>query len=138
MRLQLLILHTKIFTVLKIKTQHYLGYYEGQEIKKGIETIKNNQIGYIEVILFNRRSTIIRNTGWEQQNLVAYIPLGSLRMRWMKETAVDKKSKGKSGNKKVTENKNKTSMNIQCCKGQEKDWSLHWSRPSRRLLEIFV
>lgn len=63
MRLQLLILHTKIFTVLKIKTQHYLGYYEGQEIKKGIETIKNNQIGYIEVILFNRRSTIIRNTG---------------------------------------------------------------------------
>ena len=138
MRLQLLILHTKIFTVLKIKTQHYLGYYEGQEIKKGIETIKNNQIGYIEVILFNRRSTIIRNTGWEQQNLVAYIPLGSLRMRWVKETAVDKNSKGKSGNKKVTENKNKTSMNIQCCKGQEKDWSLHWSRPSRRLLEIFV
>lgn len=105
------------------KTQPYLGYYEGQEIKKEVDTIKNNQVVYIEVVLFNKRNTIIINTGWEQ-NLVAYIPLGWLRMRPVKETAVNKKSKGKSGNKKVIENKKKTSMNIQCCKGKEKDWKV--------------
>lgn len=45
------------------KTQPYLGYYERQEIKKDVDTIKNNQVIYIEVILFNKRNTIIRNTG---------------------------------------------------------------------------
>lgn len=45
------------------KTQPYLGYYEHQEIKKEVDTIKNNQVVYIEVILFNKRNTIIRNTG---------------------------------------------------------------------------
>ena len=44
------------------KTQPYLGYYEHQEIKKEVDTIKNNQVVYIEVILFNKRNTIIRNT----------------------------------------------------------------------------